>query len=204
MENNPDGLGDEDAMHWLFGLDQEELGQIITQEQEKQEKKDDVTTAGNVMQSVDPGNNTEPGEKSLNKLYYRCRATREKQNTTKMIEMASKITVGQEVMKSEGLRSGKFEDTKEMIGSCFVGSRIKDREKVVNQTVCMSMDPRMSKCIVCKTEHDILTGDKRSKGFLLTDQNSFEKLCGENVSLASSAAMLKRTSALRTQRRLLR
>jgi len=181
MENNSETIGDEEAMHWLFGPDQEEDDD--NREQESQTRTDRTSTEGDVIPAATENPN-EPGEKRFNELYYRCRAAREKQNATKMVETASKTTVGQEVMKSDTISRGKLEDTKEVIGSCFVGSRLKDREKVVNQTVCMSIDPRMTKCIVCKTEHDILTGDKRSKGFLLSDQNSFEKVCGENTCLA--------------------
>jgi len=74
MENNLEGVGDKEAMHWLFGPDQEEEGQINTKEQEERKRKDDINTEGNIIPE-DPGNNTELGEKSLNPIPHGVKFT---------------------------------------------------------------------------------------------------------------------------------
>jgi len=180
MEFNPDGASEAEAMHWLFGPDEETTGSI--KESEMRETREVALPKQENVQD-EAGTTTKPGEKSLNEMYYRCRAARETQSKTKNIELGDRMTVGQEIESSEiGIR-GKFEDVKDSLQDCFMGSRIKDREKTVNQNVSMSVDPRMRRCIVCEDNHDVMTGDKRSKGFLLTDQHSYEKMCGDGTCL---------------------
>jgi len=180
MEFNPDGTSEAEAMHWLFGPDEEMTGS--TKEGETRETRE-VALPKEETNQDEAGTTTQPGEKSLNEMYYRCRAAKETQSKTKNIELGDRMTVGQEIESSEiGIR-GKFEDVKDTLRDCFMGSRIKDREKTVNQNVSMSVDPRMRRCIVCENNHDVMTGDKRSKGFLLTDQHSYEKMCGDSTCL---------------------
>jgi len=162
-------------MHWLFGPDEEMTSS--TKEGEMMETRE-VALPKHENNQDEAGTTTKPGEKSLNEMYYRCRAARDKQNKTKNIELGDKMTVGQEIENNEISIGGKFEDVKDTLRDCFMGSRIKDREKIVNQNVSISVDPRMKRCIVCENNHDVMTGDWRSKGFLLTDQHSYEKMVG--------------------------
>ncbi len=118
-------------------------------------------------------------------LYHRCKKARRSAFTDRLVSVSGDGTFGSSVTTTS-IPIGHLTDHGGL-SKTFHGSRIREGNATVNQTISLSFDPNKMTCVSCETEHAIISNKPVTLFF--TDQNFIAKLPGSDNSCLNIVRM---------------
>jgi hypothetical protein len=100
-------------------------------------------------------------------LYHQCKKARRSAFTDRLVSVSSDGTFGSSVTTISP-SVGNMTDH-DGLTTTFHGSRIREGQATVNQSVSMTFDPNKMTCVICKNEHAIV--GKKPVTVFFSDQN---------------------------------